>query len=446
MRRRLAAVVVGVSLVTACAKRPPVMPPMPVAPHHPEYVFPALPDGTVGPLATRMESGWRYLQSDNLRSAERDFSEALKQQPAFHPADTAMGYVQLAQREPKAAVTRFDRALEREASYVPALVGRGLAYLELKRDTEALASFEAALKADPARVELQGRIDVLRFRALQDNLARAKAASDASRWDEARDAYGAAIAASPESSFLYRDLGLIDLRAGDPEAALEHFQKAVALDPNDARSYAQIGTLLEQKDPVGALQAFEKARAIDPSEVREEIVGRLRERAAFAKMPAEYQGIVRSTSVTRAEVAALVGVRLGSVIAQTRPRQVVVTDIRGNWAQQWILPVVRAGIMDTQPNYTFQPSGRVRRGELAQTVSRLLTLIAARKPALAKTWQDTRPKIADVSAGHLSYPAVSQAVAAGVMPLENGSFQLLRSVSGAEAIDIIGRLEALARQ
>ena len=46
---------------------------------------------------------------------------------------------------------------------------------------------------------------------------------------------------------------------------------------------------------------------------------------------------------------------------------------------------------------------------------------------------------------HLSYPAVSAAVASGVMPLSNGNFELLRGVSGAEAIDIISRLEALAR-
>ena len=31
------------------------------------------------------------------------------------------------------------------------------------------------------------------------------------------------------------------------------------------------------------------------------------------------------------------------------------------------------------------------------------------------------------------------------MPLSTGNFELLRSVTGAEAIEIIGRIEALAR-
>ena len=102
--------------------------------------------------------------------------------------------------------------------------------------------------------------------------------------------------------------------------------------------------------------------------------------------------------------------------------------------------------MDTQPNYTFQPGARVRRGDLAQTVSRVLGVIAANKPEQGKTWLSARAKIADVAPTHLNYPAVSQVVAAGVMSLdEKGAFQLLRPVTGAEVVEVVTRLEALAK-
>jgi hypothetical protein len=87
----------------------------------------------------------------------------------------------------------------------------------------------------------------------------------------------------------------------------------------------------------------------------------------------------------------------------------------------------------------------VRRAELATTVSRLLTLIGAAKPELARRWQPARVNINVLAPSHLSYPAVSQAVASGAMPLANGNFELLRTVSGAELLAIIGRLEILAR-
>ena len=100
--------------------------------------------------------------------------------------------------------------------------------------------------------------------------------------------------------------------------------------------------------------------------------------------------------MTRADIAALVGVRLESLLARARPRQVIITDIRGHWAQPWIAPVVRAGVMDTLANYEFEPKRQVRRGELATTVSRLLSLIAAAKPELAKKWPGARVAVNDV--------------------------------------------------
>jgi tetratricopeptide (TPR) repeat protein len=435
-----------VVFVAGCAARA-TMPPAPVAPRYPDFRYPTVPQGAESIQATRIERGWRYLQADNQRSAEREFEAALKLQPSFHPAATGLGYVELARREAKEAVAHFDRALETDASYAPALVGRGRALLELGRDGEALAAFEAAVKADPSLADLQSRIQVLRFRAVQENLARAKSASDAGRWPEARAAYTQAIAASPESAFLYRDLGLVERKAGEQAVALEQFRKAVALDPQDAVSYAQIaGILEEQGDISGAIAAYEKARSIDPGEVSSTHIAKLREAEALSKMPAEYRAIPSSTAATRADMAALIGVRLSDLVGRTRPRQVVVTDVRTHWARDWITDVVRAGIMDTQPNYTFQPNARVRRGDLAQTVARVLSLIAATKPAAAKAWQGTKQKIADVPPGHLSYPSVSAAVASGVMPLtDNGTFQLLRPVTGAEVVEVVTRLEALAK-
>ena len=423
------------------------MPPPPVAPRYPEFRYPTVPAGADSIQATRIERGWRYLQADNHRNAQREFEAALKLQPSFHPAATGLGYIELARREAKEAISYFDRALETDAEYSPALVGRGRALLELGRDGEALAAFESAVKADPTLTDLQGRIQVLRFRAMQENLARAKSASDAGRWAEARSAYAQAIAASPDSAFLYRDLGLVERKAGEQAIALDHFRKAIELDPQDAVSHAQIaGILEEQGDIANALVAYEKARAIDPAEVSDEHINELREAEALAKMPAEYRAIPSSVAATRAEVAALIGVRLAGLVDQLRPRQSVVTDVRSHWAQEWITSVVRAGIMDTQPNYTFQPNARVRRGDLAQTVARVLDVIAARQPAAAKAWQGAKLKIADVPVGHLNYPSVAVAVASGVMPLaENGTFQLLRPVTGAEVVEVVTRLEALAK-
>jgi hypothetical protein len=123
----------------------------------------------------------------------------------------------------------------------------------------------------------------------------------------------------------------------------------------------------------------------------------------------------------------------------------VVTDVRSHWASSWIMAVVRAGVMEPFPNHTFQARGLVRRLEMAQVVTRVLELIGDRHPARAREWTQGRPLIGDLPPTHLGYPAAATVVSAGVMPLVDGMFRPARPVSGAEAIDVVERLEVLAR-
>ena len=106
-------------------------------------------------------------------------------------------------------------------------------------------------------------------------------------------------------------------------------------------------------------------------------------------MPAEYQSIETAATVTRAQLAALIGVRLEPLLKRTdRATAVVITDTRANWASPWILSVARAGVMEVYANHTFQPAAPVRRADLARAASRVLALVADETPALAARWRD----------------------------------------------------------
>src|SRR5262249_28403960 len=151
-------------------------------------------------------------------------------------------------------------------------------------------------------------------------------------------------------------------------------------------------------------------------------------------------------TVTRAQLAALLGVRLGDLLSRARqPTPVVITDTRTNWAAPWILSVSRAGLMEPYPNHAFLPDSVVRRGDLALAASRALALIAVERLAAAANWRNARRRFPDVSPSHLSYPAASLVVEAGVMtPFDDGTFQLSRPVTGAEAVAAVHKLETLS--
>jgi tetratricopeptide (TPR) repeat protein len=446
MRKLLLASIVCLS---ACApKTAPAT--APLAPRFPEFLRPVVPAAMAdGPAAASESRGWTSLQAGDLRAAEREFSAALKTQPAFYPAETSLGYLELARKDAKAALPHFDRALELNAQHddVSAFLGRGTALLALNRETEALVALESALALDPSQTDLARRIEVLRFRNAEQGLARARDAARNGRLDEASQAYTAAIAASPDSAFLYRELASVERQKGDADAALDHFRKASTLDPGDAKTLEQIGELLQaQGDFDGAMKAYTDAAAIEPSAELTRRLDDVRDKAALARLPAEYRAIDQAPQVTRADLAALIGIRLNRMLTASRRNDAaLITDVRNHWAATWIMSVARAGVMEPFANHAFQPRTVVRRTDLAQATARLLALLATRDPARAKAWDAARLKFSDLSPSHLAYPAASVAVASGVMTMAPGnSFQPSRAVTGAEAIEAITKIQALA--
>ena len=448
-RLRALVAIALLAVATACAPKLVAVPPT-TAPKFPDFIFPAPPAGLGTPAALeRHDLGWRWLQAGDARAAERNFNAALKQTDGFYPAEAGLGYAALARKDYKNAASHFDRAVVANPRYAPALAGRGEALLALGERELALKSFEAALGADPRLETLRSRVEVLRFRGLQDDLAEARKLADSGRLRDARTAYEAAIAASPQSPFLYRELATVERRDGDLASAMTHALKAAELDPNDSRALTLIGEIHEsQKEYLKAVDAYEAALAIEPGAELADKIEDLRERAAFEAMPEEYRTIESAPAVTRGQLAALLGVRLDDLLKRSRTRNaVVITDARGHWASPWILSSARAGLLEVYPNHTFQPQATVRRGDLAHAASRALNLIAADNPRLAASWRNAKRRFPDVSPGHLSYPAASLAVESGVMTtLEDGSFQLTRPVTGAEAVAAVKALEELANR
>ncbi len=326
------------------------------------------------------------------------------------------------------------------------MVGKGLALVELGRAGDAIGNFEAAQKSDPA-LNLTGRIEALRFRAVDDSVSHARAAVAAGKLDEARDAYGQALAASPDSALLLRELAIVERKAGQPAAARAHLERAVSVDPRDRLTQIALAELFElEADFDAAVRAYQAAQAIEASPDIEARLAAVRERADLVKLPGEFRAIPTLGSVTRGDLAALVGVRLSALLrsAPERPAALVM-DVRRHWAAPWITAVLRAGVMEPFPNHTFQPEAPLRRVDLAAAISRVLDLIIAKEPTREGRWSDAPAPLVDLPESHPAYRDVSRALAARVFDVPpNRAFEPTRVVSGAEAQDAVSRLERLS--
>ena len=435
---------VAVLGLAACAPRVPVV----TAPAYPAFLFPEIPaeyaDST---LATRQRDAWAFLQAgDPDRAAER-FEILAARDPGFYPAAAGLGWANVARGAYGDAVANFETAIGMRPAYLPALVGRGEAFLGDANAAAALRSFEAALDVDAGLRRVEQIVRELRLTVSTERLAYAEAAAERGDWPTAEAAFLELLETSPESPFLYVRVAAARLGQGDLAGALESVRRATALDPDNGPALVAEGEILERRgDLTGAEAAYLRADTVDPSEETAAHLARIRARRRVDAMPAEYRAIPSRDEVTRADLAALLGVRFEALLAEAVLGEAtpIITDAREHWGRSWILAVTQARVMAVDAAYRFEPHRVVRRGELAEAVANVLYLIAEVDPAGAEGWRGGIPRIADMSETHLNYASVVDAVAAGVLStFGDGTFRPTASVSGAEAVEAVDRLGTL---
>lgn len=441
---------VALLAMAACSSKTaaPAMPSTPTLSSVPALMVPATLNASPEILA-RYEGAWRRMQAGDLSRATSEFNEVLKRSPGFYPAATALGYIAAMDRKYDEAARRFDAAIALDQKYLPALTGRLDVALVRREDMIALATADLILAVAPKNEDVRSQQEVLRLRVVQAQLARASAERSAGRLDAAQATLDETLAILPDSAVVLRELALVEIARGRFDAAEVHARHSLKLDPGDAQTHAVLATVFENTGRFReAAEELSRALSIDPRPEWRERAAALKVRADYDALPPEYRAIPAAQTVTRAQLAAMLGIRLSNALARS-PRRVtaVVTDVRGHWAAPWILPVTNSGWMEPFANHTFQPSAIVRRADLARVTWRAAQDLAAAQPAELSKWRASRPALADVSRAHLQYAAIAGALASGTMQLgDDNRFQPNRPATGAEVVAAVARLEQLARQ
>jgi hypothetical protein len=109
--------------------------------------------------------------------------------------------------------------------------------------------------------------------------------------------------------------------------------------------------------------------------------------------------------------------------------------------------VARAGVMPAYPTHEFEPDRPMQRREVAEVVAAVLDLLARSDGFRTRRWRGRDPAFADLDPTHASYEAAVRAVSVGVLEVgRDNRFRPTATVRGAEAVDVLQRLERLVRQ
>ena len=436
-------VTVAALVLASCSVRVPIV--TDTEPQYPTFVYPNVVGAdTKRGVRQDQRDAWSFLQVGQIEEAERRFTELFNSDRMFYPALTGLGWVSLAQGSFADAAGYFDAALNLESEYGSALVGKADVLLALGDTSAALQAYENAFQAVPSLARVATVIEELRFQIVTVRLGEARTAFSEGRLDDSSRAYREIVGVSPESSFLYVELGLVLIDLGQYEAALIELKRAQRLDPNDSTAILLEGQLLKNRgDLVGASEAYERALEVDQTGAALAALERLTEMIRLAELPSEYRDIAGKRQITRGEVAAVMGVNLDSLIAEAGRdgSTLIFTDIRNHWANEWIVAITKAGLMSVEGRYNFEPDRFIRRAAFAEVLADVLVLIENRNQTELDIQNSELPIFSDLQVDHLNYADATKTVAAGVLPLFDGNrFFPTRPVSGAEAADAVGRL------
>jgi len=419
------------ALLASCA--PPPKAPLPDAE---EYVFPAAVPGQLSPAeAQRIEKAWRRILGGDALAAQRGMEKLLARSPGLVPAETTLAYARLRAGRLDEAARSFEGVMSRQADYLPALVGAA-ATASRRGDAEgALRLYRRALLAEPSNAFLRQRVAELRVQVTERRVAAARAAQEAGRSEEAVATYRQALESAPEVAGLRLELANLLVATGDVEGAVG----VLKADPTEDRQVlirlADVD--MQRRDYPGALEAYRRMLARDPHDDEAQRRSRdAREAIELEQMPEEYRRISTAPAITRADLAALVAVKVTALARVPAGEPQVAVDISGSWARGHIIKALAYDIMTVYPNHTFQPAATARRGDAARAVQRILDLL--KWPA------GLGPNPTDMSRSNVYYYPATRVVAAGLMDLTPaGGFEAWRPVSGPEAVAVIEELVRL---
>jgi len=435
LERTGAVAVVGLflwGLAGGCAKRVAV----PV-PEGEDYVRPAVAPQQVSPQeAKTLGEAWSDVLAGATASAARRYQKLLARRPDLAAARTGLAYARLRAGRLEEAASAFASVLADRPDDVSALVGAGSTALRRGDLDAAVAFYRSAQALAPDDAVVRRRVTALKLQATERRMGLAQAALERGDTDAAAREYSAALEAAPEVAPVR--LALADLLAARGDVA-----EALALleaDPSGDRQVRlrHAALLMGEQEYGRAAEIYRGLLASDPADpAAREGEKAAREGLELQSMPEEYRLIPEAPRVTRADLAALVAVRVHALgrLGPGEPR--VALDIGASWAREQVARVLALGIMDVYPNHTFQPGAMVRRVDLARAASRVLDRLGWPRSA--------GPAPADMSPSHLDYEAVSRVLGAGLMGLAaSGAFEPWRPVSGREALEVVDGLSRLA--
>lgn len=385
--------------------------------------------------------GWKNLKEGNVKEAIKNFEQSSSDDEKLF---AAFGYAFLAQNRLEFAERNFNKALSINPGNLQAQFGMATIYELSNEMKKAFRVYSKLRTLYPENAWIKVRYDSIKTSETENYLKKAELYKNENQVDAYINALETASWYSPEMINIKVEIADFFNSNQQYQKAVHQYEKVLEKLPHNQEILMKLADVYEKVDRIdSALVIYRKMQELRPGDLHiSNKINELKIKFHESNLPPKFRNIYFKSDINREELAALFGHYFEKYL-ETQP-PVIITDIGGSFAKEYIIKICTLKIMNLRPDHSFDRFSKINRAALAVVINALLKYLE--KGAVTAYDMQFHPleeivEPVDISPLHKDYIAIKFLVNSRIMKLDGENrFNPTRYASPPEVLEAIKKI------
>lgn len=377
--------------------------------------------------------GWKKLKNGKPKLALEYFKQSNLEDEKLY---VAFGYTLLVQNRFKYAKKNFENALKLNPNSIKAEIGLATVY-EILKDNEKAYQIYSHLRAKyPENAWIKVRYEYIKSIETENYLLKAekyKLSNNDKGYIESLE-----TAARFSSELVDIKIKIADFyyEKEDFEKSSDYYEEIQEKLPYREDILYRLADCYEKMEKYDtALVVYQKLSNLKPGDI--DISNKINDlKIKFYEMnlPVKFKNIFFKYYINREDLAAFIGYYFDKYLS-TESAPVIITDIAGSFAKDYIIKLCTLNIMQTRPDHSFERFIDITRASFAVVINSLIEYLKKAGYFIHITPVDLVIEPADISPLHKHYNIIKFLINAQIMKLDSeNNFNPILKISPNEAL------------
>ncbi len=362
--------------------------------------------------------GWENLKNGNVDVAYEKFKESGSKDYKLY---SAFGYVYLLKSKFNLAKRNFEESLKFNKDNLHAEYGLAMIY-EIKGDVEkAFNIYSELLIKYPETVWVKTKYEFIKSTQTRNYMKKAQSFLDSGNDEGYIESIKKALEYSPEITDIKIKIANHYFDSEKYAQASEYYEYALENRPNDVSLLNKLATSYEKSENLdSAIVIYKRLLKLKPGDIS--ITNRINDlKIKFHEvdLPVKFKNIFFKENLNKEELAALIGYYFKDYLF-FEGQPVILTDIKGSFAKDYIIKICSSGIMKSNPDHSFGRFIRISKAKYSNIIMALLKFLKEKSGVQVKftpTSEEIEPT--DISPLHKNYNKIKFLVRSQILKLDN---------------------------